>query len=61
MSDDALTGLEAERARRGAQVAAMRAGGREPYPYRFARSGTLGALRERHGGLAAGTDTGERV
>lgn len=61
MSDDALTGLEAERARRGAQVAAIRAGGREPYPYRFARSGTLGALRERHGGLAAGTDTGERV
>ncbi|MFM7828214.1 MAG: lysine--tRNA ligase [Actinomycetota bacterium] len=61
MSDDELTGLEAERARRGAQVAAMRDAGREPYPYRFDRTATLGEVRARHGAHAAGTDTGERV
>jgi len=32
-----------------------------PYPYRFERTATIGALRDRHGELEAGTDTGEKV
>lgn len=32
-----------------------------PYPYRFERTATIGALRDRHDELEAGTDTGEKV
>ena len=32
-----------------------------PYPYRFERTATIGALRDRHGEIEAGTDTGEKV
>ena len=39
----------------------MRASGTEPYPYRFDRTTTLGALRERFGTLEAGSETDEHV
>jgi lysyl-tRNA synthetase class 2 len=55
------SGLAAERARRQARVDDLRAGGRDPYPYRFDRTHTLAEVRERWGDLAAGTETDDRV
>lgn len=52
---------EAERARRLAKLACLRERGVEPYPVRFDRDATAAQLRERHGSLAAGARSGERV
>lgn len=51
------SGLAAERARRLADIDAMRAAGTDPYPHRFDRTATLGDLRAEHGGLEPGTET----
>ncbi len=53
--------MDAEQERRLAKLDALRAGGIEPYPYRFDRSATLGELRQQHGDLAPGTETDEHV
>jgi lysyl-tRNA synthetase class 2 len=53
--------LELERAARLAKLEAHRRDGREPYPYRFERTATLGEVRADHGHLPPGTETSERV
>jgi lysyl-tRNA synthetase class 2 len=58
-SDD--SGLAAYRAGRIAEVDAIRAAGREPYPYRFDRTTGLGDLRAAHGSLEPGTETDTAV
>jgi lysyl-tRNA synthetase class 2 len=55
------SGLASERARRLGQLADIRDGGGEPYPYRFDRTHTLGEVRTRWGDLAPGTETGDRA
>jgi lysyl-tRNA synthetase, class II len=50
-------GLAAEKARRLRKVTERRDGGEEPYPYRFDRTHTLGAIRMAHGDLPAGAET----
>ena len=62
-ADEPLTGsgLVAEKAKRLDKVAASRAAGREPYPYRFDRSHTLAEVREAHGSLEPGVETETRV
>ncbi len=50
-----------ERTRRLEKVESMRAAGIEPYPVRFDRSTTIGALREKFPDLEAGTETDEVV
>ncbi len=55
------SGLAAERARRQAQVDALRAAGREPYPYRFDRTHTVAEVRARWGELEAGVETSDEV
>jgi lysyl-tRNA synthetase len=52
---------EETRAHRLAKLDALRERGIEPYPVRFDRDSTAAAIRERHGSIAAGTDTGEVV
>ncbi|MFZ9628063.1 MAG: lysine--tRNA ligase [Ilumatobacteraceae bacterium] len=59
--ETAGSGLAAERARRIADIATIRDGGTEPYPYRFDRSTTLAALRAAHGDLEPGTETDTAV
>ena len=49
------------RAQRLDKVAALRAEGVEPYPYRFDRSSDIAPVRERHGALAAGEETEDVV
>jgi lysyl-tRNA synthetase class 2 len=61
MQDEEIRGLAAERERRLAKVDALRAEGVEPYPYRFDRTTTIGALRSQHHDLAPGTETDEHV
>jgi lysyl-tRNA synthetase class 2 len=61
MPDDEVRGLAAERERRLGKVDALRNAGVEPYPYRYDRTTTLGELRRRHGDLAPGSETDERV
>ncbi len=51
------SGLAAEKAKRLDKLGAMRAGGTEPYPYRFDRSHTLAEVRAQHGALEPGTET----
>src|SRR5438128_1236198 len=51
----------AERARRLADVEALRAAGVDPYPVRFDRDRTLGELRAEFGDLGPGTDTDAQV
>ncbi|MFZ9402068.1 MAG: lysine--tRNA ligase, partial [Ilumatobacteraceae bacterium] len=53
--------LENFRERRLAEIAALRASGVNPYPYRFDRTHTLGEIRATHGALEAGTETSEVV
>jgi lysyl-tRNA synthetase class 2 len=53
--------LAAERANRLAKLAAERAAGGEPYPYRFDRTATLAELRDTHAGLEPGIETDARV
>ncbi|MGA1220371.1 MAG: lysine--tRNA ligase [Ilumatobacteraceae bacterium] len=62
-ADDQHTGsgLQAERARRSAQVDDIRASGAEPYPYRFDRTDSLAEIRARHTDLEAGSETDDRV
>ena len=48
------SGLTAEMARRLDNIAALRAQGTNPYPYRFDRTHTLGELREMFSALEAG-------
>ena len=62
-ADDQHTGsgLQAERARRSAQVDDIRASGAEPYPYRFDRTDSLAEIRARHADLEAGSETDDRV
>jgi lysyl-tRNA synthetase class 2 len=55
------SGLAAERARRQGRVDDLRAGGRDPYPYRFDRTHTLVDVRARWGDLGPGTETDDRV
>jgi lysyl-tRNA synthetase class 2 len=55
------SGLAAEKERRLARVAALRAAGVEPYPYRFDRSHTLAEVRRRWGDLEPGTETTDAV
>ncbi|NDI01716.1 MAG: lysine--tRNA ligase, partial [Actinobacteria bacterium] len=55
------SGLQAERARRSAQIDEIRAAGGEPYPYRFDRSDSLSEIRSRHSDLEAGAETDDRV
>ncbi len=49
------------RAVRLAKLAEIRALGIDPYPYAFARTDEAAELERRHAGLAAGTETAERV
>jgi lysyl-tRNA synthetase class 2 len=49
------------RAQRLAKLAAMRAGGVDPYPYRFDRDTMLGDLQARFAGLAPGEETEVRA
>jgi lysyl-tRNA synthetase, class II len=60
-SDGDTTNAPAERARRLADVEALRADGIDPYPVRFDRDRTLGDLRAVFDDLAPGTDTDESV
>ncbi|MBA3604865.1 MAG: lysine--tRNA ligase [Acidimicrobiia bacterium] len=55
------SGLAAERARRQGQVDALRAAGRQPYPYRFDRTHTAAAVRAQWAELAPGTETVDEV
>ena len=48
-------------ARRLGSIAALRAQGTNPYPYRFDRTHTLGEIRAAHGALEAGSETTEHV
>jgi lysyl-tRNA synthetase class 2 len=60
-SDGATIDAPAERARRVADVEALRAEGIDPYPVRFDRDRTLGELRAEFGDLAPDTVTDESV
>lgn len=55
------SGLAAEKARRLAQLDEMRAGGTEPYPYRFDRTHSLSELRASWGELEPGVETDDAV
>ena len=55
------SGLVAERAKRLAKIDELRAGGTEPYPYRFDRTHTLSELRDQFGELEPGVETDTRV
>lgn len=51
------SGLAAERHRRQRRVDELRAGGTEPYPYRFDRSHSAAEVRDLGAGLEPGTET----
>ena len=55
------SGLAAERSRRQRQVDAIRAGGGEPYPYRFDRTHSADDVRTQWLDLAPGTETDDEV
>ena len=55
------SGLAAERERRLALIADLRADGGEPYPYRFDRTHTLDEVRQRWGELEPGVETDDAV
>ncbi|HSB86370.1 MAG TPA: hypothetical protein VLD86_08680, partial [Ilumatobacteraceae bacterium] len=59
--ENAGSGLAAEKAKRLDKVEALRAGGVNPYPYRFDRTHTLAELRQLFGSLEPGTETDQRV
>ena len=59
--DNGQGGLELEKSRRLAAIEKLRAGGVNPYPYRFDRSHTLAAIRGTHGSLEPGTETDDSV
>jgi lysyl-tRNA synthetase class 2 len=61
-TDDRPAGhLAGERANRLAKLAAERAAGGEPYPYRFDRTATLAELRATHADIPPGTETDTRA
>jgi lysyl-tRNA synthetase class 2 len=60
-SEASTGGLAAERAKRLAEVADLRAQGTEPYPYRFDRSHTFAELRSLFGSLGPGEETDVEV
>jgi lysyl-tRNA synthetase, class II len=55
------SGLAAEKARRLAQLDAIRAAGGTPYPYRFDRTHTIGEVRDGWDTLEPGVETTEEV
>ena len=55
------SGIAGEKKRRLAQVEQLRAGGVEPYPYRFDRTHTLGEVRARWGSLGPGEETDAEI
>jgi lysyl-tRNA synthetase, class II len=55
------SGLVAEKSRRLAQIESMRDRGANPYPYRFDRTHTLGAVRGEWGDLQPGIETEDTV
>ena len=59
--EQAAGGLEHEKARRLADLTAMRTAGVNPYPYRFDRSHTLGEIRQQHAHLEPATETDQHV
>ena len=61
MGAGSSSGLANEMTRRFARIDAIRAEGREPYPYRFDRTHTLAEIRAEHGDLEPGAETGTRV
>jgi lysyl-tRNA synthetase class 2 len=58
---EARRGDDEARAHRLAKLAALRAHGRDPYPFRFDRSHTIAEIRELHSGLEPGSETDHRV
>ena len=60
-SEQSTGGFVAERARRLEHLNDLRTAGVNPYPYRFDRSDTLGAIRAHHAQLDAGTETADQV
>ena len=59
--EHASSGLEHEKARRLADLSALRDAGVNPYPYRFDRSHTLDEIRTAHSDLEPGTETDTTV
>lgn len=59
--DESQGGLDALKAARLGKIEALRAGGAEPYPYRFDRTHTLDEVRAAAGELGPGTETDQRV
>jgi lysyl-tRNA synthetase, class II len=55
------SGLAAEKARRLAQLDALRASGGTPYPYRFDRTHTISEVRDSWGTLEPGVETDDEV
>ncbi|MEN9793167.1 MAG: lysyl-tRNA synthetase, partial [Actinomycetota bacterium] len=60
LDDEAAGGLESERTRRTALLAAELGAGRDPWPHRFDRTRTLAEIRAAHDGMAPGTETDVR-
>lgn len=60
-SQRSVSGIVAERARRIEQINNLRTAGVNPYPYRFDRTDSLGAIRARHSQLDAGSETSDQV
>ena len=60
LDDEAAGGLESERTRRTALLAAELGAGRDPWPHRFDRTRTLAEIRAAHDGMEPGTDTDVR-
>lgn len=61
VTSESASGLASERARRLGRIDTLRGEGRNPYPYRFDRTHTLGQIRESHGSLEPGTETEDAV
>ena len=60
LDDEAAGGLESERTRRTALLAAELGAGRDPWPHRFDRTRTLAEIRAAHDGMEPGTETDVR-
>ena len=59
--DASGSGLAAEKAKRLDKIAALRAAGNNPYPYRYDRTHTLDQLRAQFDALEPGSETDQRV
>jgi lysyl-tRNA synthetase, class II len=60
-SAELASAFASERSRRLSKLDDLRAGGTEPYPYRFDRSHSLADIRWAHGALEPGTETDAAV